>query len=112
MDLREYLSEEVQAVHKHTTYDLIANIVHDGKPSEGSYRIHVLHHVSGADIPWHRLAKTSVVYLTFQRAALFSLLFLYLDFGILQVIELSSGYFKVVVLNFGCTLEPGEILKS
>ncbi|XP_014385576.1 PREDICTED: U4/U6.U5 tri-snRNP-associated protein 2 [Myotis brandtii] len=49
VDLREYLSEEVQAVHKNTTYDLIANIVHDGKPSEGSYRIHVLHHVSGAD---------------------------------------------------------------
>ena len=48
MDLREYLSEEVQAVHKNTTYDLIANIVHDGKPSEGSYRIHVLHHVSGS----------------------------------------------------------------
>ncbi|XP_031467706.1 U4/U6.U5 tri-snRNP-associated protein 2-like, partial [Phasianus colchicus] len=48
VDLREYLSEEVQAVHTHTTYDLIANIVHDGKPSEGSYRIHVLHHVSAA----------------------------------------------------------------
>ncbi|NWQ71833.1 SNUT2 protein, partial [Neopipo cinnamomea] len=46
VDLREYLSEEVQAAHAHTTYDLIANIVHDGKPSEGSYRIHVLHHVS------------------------------------------------------------------
>lgn len=46
VDLREYLSEEVQAAHKNTTYDLIANIVHDGKPSEGSYRIHVLHHVS------------------------------------------------------------------
>uniref|UniRef100_A0A2K6UEC1 Ubiquitin carboxyl-terminal hydrolase 39 n=1 Tax=Saimiri boliviensis boliviensis TaxID=39432 RepID=A0A2K6UEC1_SAIBB len=45
VDLREYLSEEVQAVHKNTTYDLIANIVHDGKPSEGSYRIHVLHHI-------------------------------------------------------------------
>ena len=46
VDLREYLSEEVQAAHANTTYDLIANIVHDGKPSEGSYRIHVLHHVS------------------------------------------------------------------
>ncbi|TFJ96698.1 molecular chaperone DnaJ [Platysternon megacephalum] len=45
VDLREYLSEEVQVVHKNTTYDLIANIVHDGKPTEGSYRIHVLHHV-------------------------------------------------------------------
>lgn len=54
VDLREYLSEEVQAVHSNTTYDLIANIVHDGKPSEGSYRIHVLHHVSAAGFSWHR----------------------------------------------------------
>lgn len=56
VDLREYLSEEVQAVHKNTTYDLIANIVHDGKPSEGSYRIHVLHHVSGLSV-WHTAAE-------------------------------------------------------
>lgn len=33
-------------MHKNTIYDLIANIVHDGKPTEGAYRIHVLHHVS------------------------------------------------------------------
>lgn len=46
VDLREYLTEEAQATEKSTTYDLVANIVHDGKPSEGSYRIHVLHHVS------------------------------------------------------------------
>lgn len=46
VDLREYLTEEAQATEKITTYDLVANIVHDGKPSEGSYRIHVLHHVS------------------------------------------------------------------
>lgn len=46
VDLREYLTEEAQATEKNTTYDLVANIVHDGKPSEGSYRIHVLHHVS------------------------------------------------------------------
>lgn len=88
MDLREYLSEEVQAVHKNTTYDLIANIVHDGKPSEGSYRIHVLHHVSGADLSWHRVAKTGVVPLAFQRVAPFSLPFLGLDFETPQVIEL------------------------
>lgn len=47
VDLREYLTEEAQATEKITTYDLVANVVHDGKPTEGSYRIHVLHHVSG-----------------------------------------------------------------
>ncbi|XP_059515258.1 ubiquitin carboxyl-terminal hydrolase 39 isoform X2 [Myotis daubentonii] len=57
VDLREYLSEEVQAVHKNTTYDLIANIVHDGKPSEGSYRIHVLHHGTGK---WYELQDLQV----------------------------------------------------
>lgn len=46
VDLREYLTEEAQVSEKSTTYDLIANVVHDGKPTEGSYRIHVLHHVS------------------------------------------------------------------
>ncbi|XP_019658938.1 U4/U6.U5 tri-snRNP-associated protein 2 isoform X3 [Ailuropoda melanoleuca] len=57
VDLREYLSEEVQAAHKNTTYDLIANIVHDGKPSEGSYRIHVLHHGTGK---WYELQDLQV----------------------------------------------------
>lgn len=45
VDLREYLTEEAQVSEKNTTYDLVANIVHDGKPTEGAYRIHVLHHV-------------------------------------------------------------------
>lgn len=45
VDLREYLTEEAQATEKSTTYDLVANVVHDGKPTEGAYRIHVLHHV-------------------------------------------------------------------
>ncbi|NXO73121.1 SNUT2 protein, partial [Phainopepla nitens] len=57
VDLREYLSEEVQAAHSHTTYDLVANIVHDGKPSEGSYRIHVLHHGTGK---WYELQDLQV----------------------------------------------------
>lgn len=50
VDLREYLTEEAQATEKNTTYDLVANVVHDGKPSEGSYRIHVLHHVSAIHV--------------------------------------------------------------
>ncbi|KAG8141120.1 hypothetical protein E2320_006791 [Naja naja] len=57
VDLREYLCEEVQAVHKNTVYDLIANIVHDGKPTEGAYRIHVLHHGTGK---WYELQDLQV----------------------------------------------------
>uniref|UniRef100_A0A8C7D3F3 Ubiquitin carboxyl-terminal hydrolase 39 n=1 Tax=Oncorhynchus kisutch TaxID=8019 RepID=A0A8C7D3F3_ONCKI len=40
VDLREYLTEEAQVTEKNTTYDLVANVVHDGKPTEGAYRIH------------------------------------------------------------------------
>ncbi|XP_042200375.1 U4/U6.U5 tri-snRNP-associated protein 2 isoform X2 [Callorhinchus milii] len=58
VDLREYLSEEVQAAHKHTTYDLIANVVHDGKPGEGAYRVHVLHHGTGK---WYELQDLQVI---------------------------------------------------
>lgn len=50
VDLREYLTEEAQLTEKHTTYDLVANVVHDGKPTEGAYRIHVLHHVGCGQI--------------------------------------------------------------
>lgn len=50
VDLREYLTEEAQVTEKNTTYDLVANVVHDGKPTEGAYRIHVLHHVSPSQI--------------------------------------------------------------
>lgn len=49
--MREYLTEEAQVTEKVTTYDLVANVVHDGKPTEGSYRIHVLHHVSVSPAP-------------------------------------------------------------
>lgn len=32
----------MKALHKNTSYDLIANIVHDGEPNKGTYRVHVL----------------------------------------------------------------------
>ncbi|KAK3514472.1 hypothetical protein QTP70_018689, partial [Hemibagrus guttatus] len=57
VDLHEYLTEEAQATEKSTTYDLVANVVHDGKPSEGSYRIHVLHHGTGK---WYELQDLQV----------------------------------------------------
>ncbi len=63
--MAEFLAddEEVQAAHKHTTYDLIANICHDGQPGmpvwwvwlvviflyfvgKGTYRVHARHTVS------------------------------------------------------------------
>ncbi|MFT7805120.1 U4/U6.U5 tri-snRNP-associated protein 2 [Arapaima gigas] len=57
VDLREYLTEEAQVTEKSTTYDLVANVVHDGKPSEGAYRIHVLHHGTGK---WYELQDLQV----------------------------------------------------
>ncbi|MEQ2269747.1 U4/U6.U5 tri-snRNP-associated protein 2 [Xenotaenia resolanae] len=58
VDLSEYLTEEAQATEKNTSYDLVANIVHDGKPSEGSYRIHVLHHGTGK---WYEMQDLQVI---------------------------------------------------
>uniref|UniRef100_A0A3B3ZXE0 Ubiquitin carboxyl-terminal hydrolase 39 n=1 Tax=Periophthalmus magnuspinnatus TaxID=409849 RepID=A0A3B3ZXE0_9GOBI len=58
VDLREYLTEEAQATEKNTTYDLVANVVHDGKPTEGSYRIHVLHHGTGK---WYEMQDLQVI---------------------------------------------------
>lgn len=46
IDFGDILTPEVKAVHKYTTYDLVANIVHDGEPGKGTYRVHVLHKVS------------------------------------------------------------------
>uniref|UniRef100_A0A8C8H6G0 Ubiquitin carboxyl-terminal hydrolase 39 n=1 Tax=Oncorhynchus tshawytscha TaxID=74940 RepID=A0A8C8H6G0_ONCTS len=57
VDLREYLTEEAQVTEKNTTYDLVANVVHDGKPTEGAYRIHVLHHGTGK---WYELQDLQV----------------------------------------------------
>ena len=47
IDFGELLAPDVRAKYKYTTYDLIANIVHDGEPGpgKGTYRVHVLHKV-------------------------------------------------------------------
>ncbi|XP_013872772.1 ubiquitin carboxyl-terminal hydrolase 39 isoform X1 [Austrofundulus limnaeus] len=58
VDLSEYLTEEAQATEKNTSYDLVANVVHDGKPTEGSYRIHVLHHGTGK---WYEMQDLQVI---------------------------------------------------
>uniref|UniRef100_A0A0K0FNZ9 ubiquitinyl hydrolase 1 n=1 Tax=Strongyloides venezuelensis TaxID=75913 RepID=A0A0K0FNZ9_STRVS len=43
VDFYDYLSKEAKLTHKYTTYDLLCNIVHDGKPDSGTYRIQLLH---------------------------------------------------------------------
>uniref|UniRef100_A0A8C5EKX9 ubiquitinyl hydrolase 1 n=1 Tax=Gouania willdenowi TaxID=441366 RepID=A0A8C5EKX9_GOUWI len=58
VDLREYLTEEAQITEKNTTYNLVANVVHDGKPTEGAYRIHVLHHGTGK---WYEMQDLQVI---------------------------------------------------
>ncbi|KAK4474427.1 hypothetical protein MN116_001583 [Schistosoma mekongi] len=49
IDFGDLLSSEFRAKHRYTTYDLIANIVHDGPPTPGSgtHRIHLLHRGTG-----------------------------------------------------------------
>ncbi|KHJ86146.1 hypothetical protein OESDEN_14112, partial [Oesophagostomum dentatum] len=43
VDLFDCLSQDTKRDHKYTTYDLVANIVHDGKPDSGTYRIQLVH---------------------------------------------------------------------
>ena len=40
IEFGDLLTEEVKAKHKEgTTYDLMANVVHDGSPENGSYKV-------------------------------------------------------------------------
>ncbi|KAM3718023.1 U4/U6.U5 tri-snRNP-associated protein [Dirofilaria immitis] len=57
VDLFDCLAEEMRPLHKYTTYDLVSNIVHDGPPSSGSYRIQILH--SGTQ-KWYELEDLHV----------------------------------------------------
>lgn len=45
VDFHDLLSEEARPLHPFTTYDLVANIVHDGKPDSGTYRVQMINHV-------------------------------------------------------------------
>jgi len=49
IDFGDLLSADVRSKHLHTSYDLIANIIHDGEPGpgKGTYRVHILHKGSG-----------------------------------------------------------------
>uniref|UniRef100_A0AC34QEH6 USP domain-containing protein n=1 Tax=Panagrolaimus sp. JU765 TaxID=591449 RepID=A0AC34QEH6_9BILA len=47
VDLYDCISEDARSLHKFTTYDLITNIVHDGTPEKGTYRVQLVHHGTG-----------------------------------------------------------------
>ncbi|KAH3863462.1 U4/U6.U5 tri-snRNP-associated protein 2-like [Dreissena polymorpha] len=59
IDFGDLLPAEVRARHKYTTYDLMANVVHDGEPGagKGTYRTHILHKGSGK---WYELQDLHV----------------------------------------------------
>ncbi|KAF4523146.1 hypothetical protein B566_EDAN002401 [Ephemera danica] len=57
VDFGDILTPEVKAKHKHTLYNLVANIVHDGDPMKGTYRVHVLHKGTGQ---WYEMQDLHV----------------------------------------------------
>jgi len=62
IEFGDLLSEEVRAKHKDgTTYDLMANVVHDGSPENGSYKVHVLHKGSGKWYEMNDLYVTEIL---------------------------------------------------
>ncbi|RWS13197.1 U4/U6.U5 tri-snRNP-associated protein 2-like protein [Dinothrombium tinctorium] len=63
VDLTEILSQTGKANNPQCTYDLIANIVHEGEPDpgKGSYRVHVLHRGSGKWFEMQDLHVTEIL---------------------------------------------------
>lgn len=57
VDFGDILTPEIKARHPCTTYDLVANIVHDGEPGQGTYRVHILHRATGQ---WYELQDLHV----------------------------------------------------
>ncbi|XP_039276651.1 U4/U6.U5 tri-snRNP-associated protein 2 isoform X1 [Nilaparvata lugens] len=57
VDFGDILTPEIKAKHKNTVYDLVANIVHDGEPTKGTYRVHVLHKGTGK---WYEMQDLHV----------------------------------------------------
>ncbi|XP_067008318.1 ubiquitin carboxyl-terminal hydrolase 39 [Anabrus simplex] len=59
VDFGDILTQEVKDMYVSTgtIYDLVANIVHDGEPGKGTYRVHVLHKGSGK---WYEMQDLHV----------------------------------------------------
>lgn len=57
VDFGDILTDENRKNHKNTKYNLIANIVHDGEPNKGTYRVHVLQKSTGQ---WYEMQDLHV----------------------------------------------------
>ncbi|XP_059473483.1 U4/U6.U5 tri-snRNP-associated protein 2 [Neocloeon triangulifer] len=57
VDFGDILTPEVKVRHKHTSYDLVANVVHDGDPKKGFFRVHVLQKGTGK---WYEMQDLHV----------------------------------------------------
>ena len=57
LDLTDLLPPEEREKQPKPVYDLIANIVHEGEPDKGSYRVHILHR---ATTSWFELQDLHV----------------------------------------------------
>lgn len=57
IDFGDILTEENRRNHKNTTYNLIANVVHDGEPTKGTYRVHILQKSTGQ---WYEMQDLHV----------------------------------------------------
>lgn len=109
VDLSEYLTEEAQATEKNTSYDLVANVVHDGKPTEGSYRIHVLHHVS-CDLIFLMLLMDIKKKILFQSFALIFFFSFQINIIIITFLRFITMTFwnRIIKIHFSpcCNLGP------
>lgn len=61
MDFGDILTPENKSNHPETKYNLIANIVHDGDPNNGTYRVHILHKSSNQWYEMQDLHVTSIL---------------------------------------------------
>lgn len=75
------MTPEVKARHPYTVYDLVANIVHEGEPGKGTYKVHILHRATGQ---WYEMQDLHVT----QRLS--------------QMITLSEAYIQVIITLNAC----------
>lgn len=61
VDFGDILTEENRLKHKHTRYNLIANVVHDGEPNKGTYRVHILQKSTGQWFEMQDLHVTNIL---------------------------------------------------
>ncbi|XP_015191822.1 PREDICTED: U4/U6.U5 tri-snRNP-associated protein 2 [Polistes dominula] len=90
VDFGDILTPEVKSRHPYTTYDLVANIVHDGEPGQGTYRVHILHRATGQ---WYELQDLHVTQI------------------LPQMITLTEAYIQIYELRKDANVENGDSKK-